>query len=70
MTLAALQARGFDLSMHVPFTPTFNVRCSCCEALVINGAPTHERGCPNAKHECNGCSALIPVNQRYCEDCR
>lgn len=70
MRLAELRAQGFALSTHVPFTPTFKVRCSCCEALVINGTPTHEHGCPNAKHECNGCSAIIPVNQPYCEDCR
>jgi hypothetical protein len=26
-----------------------SVRCSRCEALVINGHATHERGCPNAR---------------------
>lgn len=46
------------------------VRCGGCEALVINGIATHERGCPNARHECRGCNELIPMNQRYCQDCQ
>jgi len=70
MNLAQLQALGFDGSTQIRFTRTFDVRCSCCEALVINGTPTHERGCPNAKHECAGCSNIVPANQKYCEDCR
>jgi hypothetical protein len=45
------------------------VRCSSCEALVIQGVPCHERGCPREMHECKGCWALIPARQRYCEDC-
>ena len=64
---------GFDLS-HAINRGTFAARqfkiaCSQCEALVINGTATHERGCPHAKHECNGCNAIIPAKQRYCEDC-
>jgi hypothetical protein len=46
------------------------VRCSQCEALFINGIATHEHGCPNALHECQGCNELVPVNVRYCEECR
>lgn len=69
-TLAALRSRGFDLSAHVPFTRrTYRVRCSQCEALVINGYATHEPGCLNDAHECRGCSTLIPVAQRWCDDC-
>jgi hypothetical protein len=67
--LDALRARGFDRSYHVPFTKTFEVRCSQCAALVINNIATHERGCPHDSHECHGCNARIPVNRRYCEEC-
>lgn len=67
--LQQLHARGFDESAHVPFTRTWRVRCSCCSALVVNGHPIHERGCPNDMHECNGCNALVPAGVRYCEDC-
>lgn len=69
MNLPELRALGFERSSHIPFTSQYRVRCDACEALVINGTPTHETGCPNAKHECRGCNALIPVRQRYCEDC-
>ena len=58
-----LLAFGFDLSQGR------TARCSQCEALCINGHPTHETGCPNAVHECDGCNALIPARQRFCEDC-
>ena len=68
--LTHLRARGFDLSKHVPFTKLYNVRCSSCVAMVINSTATHERGCPNAMSECNGCNALIPTNQRYCAECQ
>lgn len=69
MNLAQLRAFGFDNSAHIPFSKQYRVECSCCEAAVINGHPAHEQRCPNAVKECNGCSALVPVNQRYCEDC-
>ena len=45
------------------------VICHDCEALVINGVATHERGCRNATHECAGCNEQIPWNQKYCADC-
>ena len=60
---------GFDRSAYIPFTRQYKIRCSSCAALVINGTPCHERGCPAATHECNGCNERIPVNQRYCQDC-
>jgi rRNA maturation endonuclease Nob1 len=60
---------GFDRTTHVPFTKQYRIRCSQCEALVINGYPTHEQGCPSARHECRGCNELIPMNQKYCYDC-
>jgi hypothetical protein len=66
-----LTARGFDKSSKVrgSIPPRFRVGCSQCEALVINGVPTHEHGCPNATHECKGCNAIVPHRQTYCEDC-
>jgi hypothetical protein len=48
-TTAKLKRRGFDLTTKVRGEPRFNVRCSQCEAVSINGVPTHETGCPNAK---------------------
>lgn len=42
---------GFDRSSHVPFTRQYRIRCSQCAALVINGVPTHETGCPNSPKE-------------------
>ena len=44
-------------------------KCDCCEALIINGVPTHEIGCPRAVHECAGCNSLVPARQKYCQDC-
>ena len=61
-------ALGFDLSTHTG--KRIRPKCSQCEALVVNGVPTHEAGCPNKTHECRGCNARIPMNQRYCEDCQ
>jgi hypothetical protein len=69
MNLQTLRALGFDRSRSVPFTSRYNVACSSCCALVIQGTPTHERGCPSAMGECAGCSNLTPVGVRYCADC-
>lgn len=65
--LAVLRARGFDCSYWTG--SAYRVKCSQCEALVVNGTATHEIGCPNAVHECVGCSSLIPLSARYCGDC-
>lgn len=46
--LRELQDAGFDQSRRNYSTKGWTVRCSQCEALVICGHPTHERGCPNA----------------------
>ncbi len=62
-----LEAQGFDAIGPERFA---RPKCSQCEVLVINGVACHETGCPNARHECKECNALIPVNQKYCEDCR
>lgn len=69
MNLQRLRALGFAESRHIPFTRMYHMRCAACEALVINGVPTHERGCLEATHECAGCNELIPTRQRYCEQC-
>ena len=39
-------AMGFDRS-YVSEERGVRIRCSQCEALVINGFSTHEHGCPN-----------------------
>ena len=67
MRLADLHAMGFDES--VKSGRYFDLKCSCCNAVAVNGYPIHENGCPNDMHECNGCNALIPARQRYCEEC-
>ena len=46
-----LRQMGFDNAEHVPFTKRWRVRCSQCEALVINGYPTHEQRCPNTPRD-------------------
>lgn len=68
MNLATLRQLGFDESMHIPFSRQYRVGCSCCEALCVNGVPTHETGCPNTKYECKGCSELIGY-RGYCAMC-
>lgn len=69
--LADLHARGFDASTPIFGRPNLlAAKCSQCQAAVINGVACHETGCPNARHECRGCNALIPMRQTYCEDCR
>lgn len=65
--LANLRARGFDLSTYRALK--YYPRCSQCQATVINGTACHETGCSNARHECKGCTELIPVRQKYCEEC-
>lgn len=69
MNLQQLRALGFENSTHIPFTKQYRVRCHSCEALVIQGLPCHETGCPEAKHKCTGCSNIISTQQHYCEDC-
>ena len=58
-----LKSLGFDLSTKS------RAKCSQCEAMAVNGTPIHESGCPNEKHECRGCGALIGPGQNYCKDC-
>lgn len=67
MTLNQLRTQGFDRSTRA--YPTLRVGCSQCEAVCVNGIPTHEHGCPNETHACRGCSEPIPRGVQYCEDC-
>jgi hypothetical protein len=46
-----LRDLGFDLTKYDRSDNTYHVRCSQCEATVINGVPCHERGCPNEHKE-------------------
>lgn len=68
-TLMRLRDRGFDESTHIPFTQTYHVRCSQCQAHAINGIACHETGCPNMRYECRGCSALLSY-RGFCTDCQ
>lgn len=53
--LAGLLDRGFDASYRLErdeygrFTSAVRVRCSQCDALVINGIACHETGCPHGR---------------------
>lgn len=67
-TVSQLEALGFDLTTDSG-EGTLDVKCSKCEALVINGVPCHETGCPNQMHECAECNTLIPKRQYLCESC-
>jgi hypothetical protein len=69
-TAKTLKLFGFDRSYQpTPGRGAYRVACSQCEALVVNGVPTHESGCPRAVHECRGCNNLVPMRQQYCSDC-
>lgn len=70
MTLDYLRALGFTDSRNVPFTRAYVVRCSACDAMVIQGVPAHELGCQNDVRECLGCNELVPARARYCGACR
>ena len=47
-----------------------SVSCDSCAVMAINGIHCHEQGCPNMTHECAGCNAQVPMNVKYCEECR
>lgn len=44
-----LRRAGFDKSRFNRSSGAYTVRCSQCEAAVINGIACHETGCPNAR---------------------
>lgn len=45
--LRGLKKQGFDLSAFDEVNQTWKVKCSKCEAGVLNGYPCHEVGCSN-----------------------
>jgi hypothetical protein len=53
-TLERIKKEGFDQSYESSDLGHVKVRCSQCEALVINGVACHERGCPNARKKNDG----------------
>jgi hypothetical protein len=68
MKLRELKKIGFDGSYRTG-NGSYKVSCYQCEALVINGVPTHETGCPNQTYECKGCWNRIDY-PGYCQDCQ
>ncbi len=62
-----LIAQGFE-STYITRNGVHPV-CDNCQAIVIQGLATHETGCSNRKRECEGCSNLIPIHFRVCDDC-
>lgn len=48
---------GFDTAKEMPNVGrnAFWATCSQCDAMVINGTPTHERGCRNQTYPCKEC---------------
>ena len=71
MRLKDLIAMGFDLSTQIPFTKQCDVRCSCCQASVINNVPCHETGCPNIRHfrECAWCGSEFVAETKFQKCC-
>jgi hypothetical protein len=49
--LHCLFAHGFDRSTYNPDKGSWLVRCSQCNAMTINGNPSHEDGCPNKRSD-------------------
>ena len=67
MSLHRLEELGFDQSCQDGYA--WHVSCSQCAALVINGVPCHETGCPNQTTECEECGQTIPKRDCLCESC-
>ena len=42
-----LRKWGFDQSYYSRQAQRWVVKCSQCAAMIINGTPCHEQGCPN-----------------------
>lgn len=70
MAIYTYLLQGFDATEYDRRIRRYRVCCSQCQMMAINGTPTHEQGCPNAKHECKGCNKVISANVKYCEDCQ
>lgn len=69
-----LELRGFTVTPQ-KFKKEVAISCDQCQALAINGIPTHETGCPNQRHRVDcfvcGCEFLSKYKHRgqTCEDC-
>jgi hypothetical protein len=64
-------AKGFDLSTRNSLQ-SVTVGCSQCNAVCVNGTPTHEHGCPNyvASIECAWCGTECdPKASDYYKTC-
>ena len=44
-----LRSLGFDETRYDRESGYYRVRCSQCQAAVINGVACHETGCPNQR---------------------
>jgi hypothetical protein len=67
MTLEQCLEAGFDNTRREESDDNgtyLAVRCSQCEAAVINGVPCHERGCPNAAK-----AKRLAAEEEYAEAC-
>jgi hypothetical protein len=74
--LADLEARGFDRCEPIgrddygQFKRGVRVRCSQCEALVINGIACHETGCPHdRRYQCGECGSEYHDRQDAADCC-
>lgn len=73
--MSELLERGFDKSVELwqPCdcgekdcdieTTGLRIGCSQCQAVAINGVPTHEAGCRNRTYECAGCEEWVRKGQ-------
>jgi len=46
---ARLRRQGFDRTRYERSGGYYQLSCSQCEAITINGVACHETGCPNAR---------------------
>jgi hypothetical protein len=49
LDIKKLRRMGFDESEYDRSSETRRIKCSQCEAIVINGVACHEHGCPNRR---------------------
>lgn len=59
------QAEGFDRS-YISSAEYITIRCSQCDALVIQGRACHEIGCPNRRVPCPECGDMLS-RDRACD---
>ena len=66
--MVSTRKRNDDLLIALGFDKG-SAGCSQCQALSINGQPTHETGCPHQTHVCKGCDAAVNRQNVYCDRC-